>query len=300
MKIRIGTRGSNLALTQTNWVASQLKKVFPNLETEVIIIKTKGDKILDKALDKIGDKGLFVKELEEALLGQEIDIAVHSMKDMPTAHPEGLIIAPVPQRADHRDVLILKNGYTSFSDIPKGGIVGTGSKRRCYQLAALRPDLTFEPIRGNIETRIKKLETMNLDAVVLAAAGILRLGLENVISDYMDEDMCLAAPAQGALAIQHRLGDKAVMDLLNGIADKEANIQITAERSFLKHTEGSCHVPVGAYAQLIGDNMKLTGLFGTEDGSQMVKKTIQGPSADGQALGKELAKDILKELGDER
>lgn len=297
MKIIIGTRGSNLALTQTKWVAAQLVKMNPDIEIEIKIIKTKGDKILDVALDKIGDKGLFVKELEQALFEKSIDIAVHSMKDMPSEMVDGLSIAPTPSREDHRDVLILKEGYRSLDDIPVGGKIGTGSKRRCFQLALKRPDFQFDPIRGNIETRINKLKTMDLDAIVLAAAGVHRLGLESVISTYLDDEICLAAPAQGALAIQFRTGDKKIENELIKISDSKAQREIEAERSFLKHTQGGCHTPVGAHAEIKGDQINLTGIFGTEDGSQLIKKSISGTLEESEQLGESLAKDILKELG---
>lgn len=297
MKIKIGSRGSNLALTQTKWVEAELKKANPGIETEIIIIKTKGDKILDVALDKIGDKGLFVKELENALFDNSIDIAIHSMKDMPSDMPEGLSIAPTPLRADHRDVLILREGLKTLNDIPQGGIVGTGSKRRCFQIANLRPDLRFDPIRGNIETRISKLKSMNLDAIILAAAGIHRLGLESVITTYLDDETCLAAPAQGALAIQYRTDDEDMLNVLKTIVDGEAQIQIEAERAFLKYTNGGCHVPVGAHAKLNGDVLNLTGLFGTEDGNKLVRKTVEGQRKDAAELGKTLAVEVLKELG---
>lgn len=296
MKIRIGTRGSNLALTQTKWVERQLKEANSELETEIVIIKTKGDKILDKALDKIGDKGLFVKELEQALFDESIDVAVHSMKDMPSEMPDGLLLGPTPKRADYRDVLILKPGYKTLDDVPEGGILGTGSKRRCYQLTELRPDLSFEPVRGNIETRIKKIETMNLDGVVLAAAGIHRLGLEAAITMYLDDQTCLAAPAQGALAIQYREGDSQVYEWLNTIADQRAQKEIEAERAFLKQTEGGCHAPVGAHADIQGETLVLTGLFGNDEGSKLIKKVLKGSVDQAKELGTQLADDILKEL----
>lgn len=296
MKIKIGTRGSNLALTQTKWVESQLKKDNPEVDIEIIIIKTKGDKILDVALDKIGDKGLFVKELEQALYDKTIDIAVHSMKDMPSEAVEGLSIAPTPIREDHRDVLILKEGYSSLNDIPIGGVVGTGSKRRCYQLALKRPDLKFEPIRGNIETRIRKLTDLNLDAIVLAAAGIKRLGLESVITTYLEDEDCLAAPAQGALAIQYRSDDKKIEEVLIRISDFSSQKQIEAERSFLLHTNGGCHAPIGAHAKIDGDYITLEGVFGLEDGSKIIRKSMVGKLEDSTSIGETLAKEILKEL----
>lgn len=296
MKIKIGSRGSNLALTQTKWVASKLKEMIPDLETEIIIIKTKGDKILDKALDKIGDKGLFVKELELALFNKSIDIAVHSLKDMPSSITEGLMISSTPQREDRRDVLILKEGYKSLDDIPLGGIIGTGSKRRCYQLAALRPDLKFDPVRGNIETRINKLVSENFDAIVLAAAGLHRIGRQSVISTYLDEDMMCPAPAQGALAIQARVGDAFIASCLDKIKDEKAQILVDAERAFLKYTEGGCHLPVGAYADVENGILTVNGIFGTEDGRKLVRKSISGPMNEAKLLGKKLAYQVIEEI----
>lgn len=296
MKIRIGSRGSNLALTQTKWVADKLREKNPSIEAEIIIIRTKGDMILDKALDKIGDKGLFVKELEDALLDGVIDFAVHSMKDMPSEYIEGLSISSTPVREDNRDVLILKEGYKSLDDIPLGGTIGTGSKRRCFQIKELRNDMNFYPIRGNIETRIAKLRSMNLDGIILAAAGIHRLNLNSEITQYLDKDICIPAPAQGALAIQYRTGDKRISNHLETIKDESAELEIIAERSFLKYTNGGCHVPVGAYTEVDGKEITLYGLFGKNDGSKLVRGSITGDINLGKELGKTLAERILKEL----
>ena len=208
MKLVVGTRGSNLALVQTNWVVDQLKKENPGVEFEIKIIKTKGDLIKDLPLDKIGDKGLFVKEIEKSLLDGEIDMAVHSMKDMPSYLPEGLKFAHSPKREDPRDALIFKEGYKSLDDLPQGARIGTGSKRRKYQLLKHRPDLEIVPIRGNIETRIKKIETEKLDGVVLAASGLRRAGLDDKIDYYIPTDIMLPAPAQGILALEIREDDK--------------------------------------------------------------------------------------------
>lgn len=296
MKIKIGSRGSNLALTQTKWVAQQIEALHETLETEIVIIKTKGDKILDVALDKIGDKGLFVKELEDALFEKRIDFAVHSMKDLPSEMTPGLLIADTPLRADRRDVLILKEGYKCLEDIPKGGVIGTGSKRRSYQLSQVRSDLKFEPIRGNIETRIKKLGLQNLEGIVLAAAGVHRLGLDHVITAYLDEAICLPAPAQGALAIQCRANDSRVLAYINAIKDPKAQVEVATERAFLKYTNGGCHVPVGAVCDTRGDMLYLEGIFGREDGSKLVRKSMVGPIDDPQGLGKLLAQEILAEV----
>lgn len=296
MKIIVGSRGSNLALTQTNWVISELKKHHPNIEFEVKIIKTKGDLIQNVSLDKIGDKGLFVKEIEQQLLDKKIDIAVHSMKDMPSSLPEGLKFAGVPKREDIRDVLILKEGYNFLDDLPEGAKIGSGSKRRKYQLLKHRPDLNIVPIRGNIETRMKKIEDENLYGVILAAAGLKRAGLEEKISCYLDIDTVIPAPAQGALGIEIRKGDPKVEEVLDCIKDEVSQIQVSAERGFLDGINGSCHIPIGAYCMVNGENISLTGLYGDEEGKKLITKTIEGKKSEARELGIELAKLISKEF----
>lgn len=295
MKIVVGTRGSKLAVTQTNWVIEQLKKNHPSVEFEVKIIKTKGDLIQDISLDKIGDKGLFVKEIEQQLLSGEIDMAVHSMKDMPSSLPEGLKFASVPKREDPRDVLILKEGYNSLEDLPQGATIGTGSKRRKYQLLNHRPDLNIVSIRGNVDTRIRKIKDENLDGVVLAASGILRVGLEEKISCYLSTDIVVPAPAQGALAIEIRKDNDEVEKVINSLKDEMTEIQVAAERGFLDGVNGSCHIPMGAYCQIEGDKLNLTGLFGDEEGNALIIKSMQGNIESPRELGYELAKLILKE-----
>ena len=220
MKIIVGTRGSKLAVTQTNWVINKLKEKHPEVEFETKIIKTKGDLIQNVSLDKIGDKGLFVKEIEQQLIDGQIDMAVHSMKDMPSNLPEGLKFASIPKREDARDVLVLKEGYSSINDLPNGAKVATGSKRRKYQLLKYRPDLNIVPIRGNIDTRIRKIVDENLDGVVLAASGLLRVGLEDKITYYIPKDIMIPAPAQGALAIEIRENSKDIEEIINSLKDK--------------------------------------------------------------------------------
>ena len=270
MKLVVGTRGSNLALVQTNWVVDQLKKENPGVEFEVKIIKTKGDLIKDLPLDKIGDKGLFVKEIEKSLLDGEIDMAVHSMKDMPSYLPEGLKFAHSPKREDPRDALIFKEGYKSLDDLPQGARIGTGSKRRKYQLLKHRPDLEIVPIRGNIETRIKKIETEKLDGVVLAASGLRRAGLDDKIDYYIPTDIMLPAPAQGILALEIREDDKETEKIIDSIKDDITKIQIDAERGFLIGVNGSCHIPMGAYCEIEGEKITLTGLYGDGEGKKIV------------------------------
>lgn len=295
MKLVVGTRGSNLALVQTNWVVEQLKKANPGVEFEVKIIKTKGDLIKDLPLDKIGDKGLFVKEIEKSLLDGEIDMAVHSMKDMPSYLPEGLKFAHSPKREDPRDALIFKEGYKSIEDLPKGARIGTGSKRRKYQLLKHRPDLEIVPIRGNIETRIKKIETENLDGVVLAASGLRRAGLDDKIDYYIPTDIMLPAPAQGILALEIREDDKETEKIIDSIKDDITKIQIDAERGFLIGVNGSCHIPMGAYCEIEGEKITLTGLYGDGEGKKIVVQSQTGTLADAPKIGYELAKSVLKE-----
>ena len=295
MKLVVGTRGSNLALVQTNWVVDQLKKENPGVEFEIKIIKTKGDLIKDLPLDKIGDKGLFVKEIEKSLLDGEIDMAVHSMKDMPSYLPEGLKLEHSPKREDPRDALIFKEGYKSLDDLPQGARIGTGSKRRKYQLLKHRPDLEIVPIRGNIETRIKKIETEKLDGVVLAASGLRRAGLDDKIDYYIPTDIMLPAPAQGILALEIREDDKETEKIIDSIKDDITKIQIDAERGFLIGVNGSCHIPMGAYCEIEGEKITLTGLYGDGEGKKIVVQSQVGTLADAPKIGYELAKSVLKE-----
>jgi len=295
MKLIVGTRGSKLALAQTNWVIDKLKETYPEIEFETKIIKTKGDIIQDISLDKIGDKGLFVKEIEQQLINGDIDMAVHSMKDMPSTLPQGLKFASIPKREDARDVLVLRNGYYSIDDLPNGAKIATGSKRRKYQLLKLRPDLSILPIRGNIDTRIRKIVDENLDGVVLAAAGLLRAGLEDKISYYIPKDIMIPAPAQGALAIEIRENNKDVEEIIKSLKDIETEIQIKAERGFLDGINGSCHTPMGAYCEVNKENISLTGLYGDKEGKNLIRKTITGKASEAREIGLELAKLILKE-----
>ena len=319
MKIIVGTRGSKLAVTQTNWVINKLKEKHPEVEFETKIIKTKGDLIQNVSLDKIGDKGLFVKEIEQQLIDGQIDMAVHSMKDMPSNLPEGLKFASIPKREDARDVLVLKEGYSSINDLPNGAKVATGSKRRKYQLLKHRPDLNIVSIRGNVDTRIRKIVDENLDGVVLAASGLLRVGLEDKITYYIPKDIMIPAPAQGALAIEIRENSKDIEEIINSgkitsqkfrngtnipkntsekinsLKDKETEIQVAAERGFLDGINGSCHIPIGAYCDVDGENISLTGLYGDEEGNNLITKTISGKASEAREIGLQLAKLISKE-----
>lgn len=291
-KIIIGSRGSRLALAQTNWIKSELEKRSPHTQFEIKIISTKGDQILNVSLDKIGDKGLFVKEIEQQLLDGQIDMAVHSMKDMPSTLPEGLVFSKTPIREDARDVLILKEGYTSLADLPKGAKIGTGSKRRLFQLKKLIPD--FEPvsIRGNIETRMGKIESEGLDAVVLAAAGLHRLDLSHRIGIYLTPSQMLPAPAQGALAIEYPESHTALGQLLDQLGHDPSHQSILAERSFLEAVNGSCHIPIGAHATIEGDQMTLDCLFGDEAGNHIHVTHVKGKVIDAESLGIKAADQI--------
>ncbi len=299
MKIRVGTRGSNLALIQTNWAIDRLKEKFPEVEFEVKIIKTKGDKILHLSLDKIGDKGLFVKEIESQLLEGEIDLAVHSMKDMPAEVVEGLKFAAVPKREDPRDVIILREGLNSFDELPIGATIGTGSKRRKYQLLRKRPDLNIIPIRGNIETRISKIESENLDGIVLAASGVIRADLEEKITEFLPVDLMIPAPAQGALALEIRENDEELEKMIDAIKDEISQIQTDAERSYLAGIDGSCHIPMGAYCEVDGEKLTLTGIFGDEDGEKITVASLEGDRDNPKELGSNLAKLVLKKHREE-
>lgn len=299
MKVVVGTRGSQLALTQTEWVVNQLRGCNPQVDFEIKIIKTKGDLIQNVPLDKIGDKGLFVKEIEQQLLDGQIDLAIHSMKDMPSELDSRLAFTFTPVREDVRDVMILKSPIHSLEDLPYGATIGTGSKRRKYQLLQVRPDLNIVPIRGNIDTRISKIESENLDGIVLAAAGLKRIGKEAQIGYYLPIETVLPAPAQGALAIEIRKGDHQIYELIRPIEDFASQMQIEAERAFLDGVEGSCHLPIGAYAQWQKNHMQLSCLLGDEEGVKLVKETFNKNCTQleqARALGYEAASVILEKL----
>lgn len=299
MKIIVGSRGSKLALTQTKWVISRLKENHPEIDFELKIIKTKGDKIQNISLDKIGDKGLFVKEIEEELLNEDIHMAIHSMKDMPSILPEGLKFSYIPKREDYRDVVVLKEGYNCLEELPSGAKIGSGSKRRKYQLLKYREDLDIVPIRGNVDTRIKKIETENLHGVILAAAGINRLDIEKELKYKVvpiSTDIILPAPAQGALAIEIRKDRNDIEEILKCLSHRETEITVAAERAFLHGIDGSCHIPVGAIGTIQGDELELIGLLGDEEGNKIVKKTVKGTLDNPRELGYELAKIVLKEM----
>lgn len=273
-KLTLGSRGSKLALAQTHWIKAQLLEHHPQLEIDIQIIVTKGDAIQDIALDKIGDKGLFVKEIEQALLDGTIDLAIHSMKDMPTTVTPGLMFLPAVLRADARDALIAKVPVKSVLDLPRGAIIGTGSKRRAYQLLALRPDFQIKGIRGNVDTRLRKLVEEEYDAIVLAKAGLDRLGLKPEGLLTLSPEEMLPAPAQGLLGLQVRAGDQRLELLAEALLDEEAQLQMLAERGFLGRLGGGCHMPVGAWTTIDATGMTLTGIIGDEAGTKLVKDTV--------------------------
>lgn len=290
----IGSRGSELALWQANFVKDQLAKKAKGFSVKINIIKTKGDKILDVALSKIGDKGLFTKELETALLSGEIDIAVHSLKDLQTAIPRGLELAAVTKRHEVEDVLIArKKGMTIF-DIPENGNVATGSLRRRSQLLHLRPDLNVQELRGNVPSRIKKFLDSDWDAIILARAGVERLGLRKHISSYIPKELMLPAVGQGALGIEIREGDDVTKSAVRKLHHEDTYNAVLAERSLLKELEGGCQVPIGAYAKVSSTGLYLDGLVGAIDGSMTFRKKLRGSKRNPEALGKKLAKDLVK------
>jgi hydroxymethylbilane synthase len=291
-KIVIGTRGSQLALWQANHIKTALEISFSNYSVELSIIKTKGDIILDVPLAKVGGKGLFVKEIEEALLGGRIDVAVHSMKDMPSEIPGGLRIGAIPERENPTDVLITNSGKTFFQLNP-GAKIGTSSLRRAAQLLHARSDIQIVPLRGNLDTRIKKLSSEHLDAIVLAAAGVKRLGLEYRITEYLDQSLMLPAVGQGALCIEIRDQDPVIGPLIASLDHDRTRKVVTAERAFLKRLEGGCQTPIAAYGKLNAGTLSLTGLVADTDGSAMIRETLAGPEHQSEKLGRELAELLL-------
>lgn len=292
-QLRIGTRASQLALWQANWVKSELEKRYPDLDVTLVKIKTIGDKILDVPLAKVGGKGLFTKEIEEAMLAGEIEVAVHSMKDVPTFFPEGLGLRCITKREDPRDIVILRPGISNWQELPIGARIGTSSLRRKAMLLHPRPDLQMLDIRGNVETRIRKLTDDNLDAVVLAAAGMHRLGFATQISEYLPVEVSLPAIGQGALGLETRLDDAETNALVDFFNHAETSYAVIAERALLARLEGGCQVPIAAYGTVNAGELTLTGVVASVDGVQMLKKTVCGAVADAAVLGTSLADDLL-------
>ena len=291
--IRIGTRGSQLALYQAKKVKATLEVLFPELQVELKIIKTKGDKILDVALSKIGDKGLFTKEIENELLDRSIDIAVHSLKDLPTQLPDGLKLGAVLERGEFRDALVSKNGK-KLADLKAGDIVATSSLRRIAGLLKINNQIIIKDIRGNVNSRLQKMEDGYCDAMIMAAAGLQRLGLENYITEIIEPEVVMPAVSQGAIAIETRLNDPdvdALMGKVNHLATWNA---VTAERAFLAHLEGGCQVPLGCYSKVENSTLTLSGFVASIDGNQFLEETISGEIAKGAELGIQMAEKMLK------
>ncbi len=290
--IAIGTRGSQLALWQANWVKRSISRHHPGLSVELVIIKTKGDKILDVPLAKVGGKGLFVKEIEEALLDRRIDLAVHSMKDMPADIPVGLCIGAIPEREEPRDVLIARSGLPLVR-LDQGARIGTSSLRRSAQLLRFRPDIRIVPLRGNLDTRLKKLESEAMDAIVLAAAGVRRLGLADRITQVLDESIMLPAVGQGALCIEIRENDPRVAPVVAALDDLPTRRVVMGERMFLKRLEGGCQVPIAGHGHIDKNGYTLTGLVCDVDGSHQVKQSLTGPENQSEQVGLQLAEMLL-------
>jgi len=289
--IRIATRRSPLALWQAEYIASELERLDPTVTTELVKIVTRGDKILDVPLAKVGGKGLFTKEIDEALLDGRADVAVHSMKDVPTELPAGTSIRAHPKREDPRDAIATITGG-GLDTLPEGATIGTSSLRRIAQLAGKYPHFKFVSIRGNIQTRLSKLG-VEVDAVILAAAGVCRMGMQDKMHQFVDTELLLPAVAQGTLGVQTRDADDVINALVDQLNDRDTVDRTRAERSFLARLEGGCQVPIAAYATLDGDTLHLKGLVGAVDGSVMIARETTGNRADGEALGAALADEVL-------
>ncbi|MDF2388410.1 hydroxymethylbilane synthase [Nostoc ellipsosporum NOK] len=296
--IRIGSRKSQLALVQTYWVQEQLKKSYPDITFEVHTMSTQGDKILDVALAKIGDKGLFTKELEVGMLNREIDFAVHSLKDLPTHLPEGLTLAAITERENPADALVVHDKYKDkqIETLPAGAVIGTSSLRRLAQLRHQFPHFTFKDVRGNLNTRLAKLDAGEYDALILAAAGLERLGMSDRIHQVLPKEVSLHAVGQGALGIECRADDSELISLLKAIEHPPTRDRCLAERAFLRDLEGGCQVPIGVNTEIEGDNLTLTGIVASVDGQKLVKDSITGKASNAEAIGTELA-HLLRQQG---
>lgn len=299
-KLIIGTRGSQLALCQTNWVKGRLLELQPKIEVQIQVISTKGDRVLDVSLPKLGEqgKGLFTKELEDAIIDNRVDLAVHSLKDLPTELPPGLDVGAICEREDVRDALVARKDVRSFAALPEHARVGTSSLRRQAQLRAVRPDLLIEPVRGNVDTRLRKLDEGQFDAIVLAAAGLHRLGHAGRITEHLDEDVMLPAVGQGALAIEIRSNDAATARIVRQLNHEATSLTCNAERAFLKGLGGGCLVPIAAHAHIEGETLNLRGLVASPDGSQTVRGLTSGASSDAVSIGRELADELLSRGAD--
>jgi len=293
MKIVIGTRGSSLALWQANWVREKISGTFPDADVSLKIIKTTGDKILDVPLANVGGKGLFVKEIEEAMFRGEIDLAVHSMKDVPAELPDGLFLTAYTKREDPRDAFVGRDGKTSLDALPAGSVIGTSSLRRQAHLTRFFPHLKTVSIRGNLETRIRKIEEMALSGVLLAAAGLKRMALAERDSQYLSVEQFIPAVGQGVLGIEAREGDTALCRMLTVLNDEDARAAVLAERGFLKTLEGGCQVPIAAYAGVDGTEVSLHGMVSSLDGKRVIEDSLKGNRQDAASVGRTLAESLL-------
>ena len=291
-RVRIATRKSALALWQAEYVKARLEFFHPGLLVELVPMSTQGDKILDTPLAKIGGKGLFVKELETAMLEDRADIAVHSMKDVPVEFPEGLMLSTICEREDPRDAFV-SNHFASLEQLPQGAVVGTSSLRRQCQIKAMRPDLQIRDLRGNVNTRLAKLDAGEFDAIILAAAGLIRLGFQTRIAAFLPVSQSLPANGQGAVGIECRSDDLAVRALLAPLEHSATRQAVLAERAMNRALQGGCQVPIGAFAEIDGDQLHLRGLVGQLDGQHILQAEVRGAAADGEALGQQLADKLL-------
>lgn len=292
MIIKIGTRGSKLALTQSRWVKKHIETRHPDVRVELVKIKTTGDKILDAPLSKIGGKGLFVKEIEEALLEKRVDVAVHSMKDVPAELPDALMLSTFPEREDPRDALISQEDLT-LDKLPQGATTGTSSLRRAAQLMHIRSDLNLVSLRGNVDTRLGKLKSGEFQAIILATAGLKRLGLENSISQIISSDLILPAIGQGALGLEIRRDDEQTLDVIAFLNHEATEVSVRTERAFLKKLEGGCQVPIAGFAILDKELIHFTGMVAELDGSRLLKEEISGTKDQAEELGITLAEKLL-------
>jgi hydroxymethylbilane synthase len=292
MILRIATRGSKLALVQSGWVRRAVQTRHPEVRSELVKIRTKGDRILDAPLSRVGGKGLFVKEIEDALLKRDVDLAVHSMKDVPAQLQEGLKICVYPKREDARDALVSRR-FRAIEELPRGALVGTSSLRRSAQLLHMRPDLQIVPLRGNVDTRLKKLDSGDLQAIVLAAAGLRRLGLPDRITNLLSPDSVLPAIGQGALGLELREDDLKTQDLISFLNDLETELAVRTERAFLKELEGGCQVPLAGYARVEKDRIVLDGMVAELDGSVILRRQVKGTRDQPEELGIDLARQLI-------
>ncbi|MEI8114541.1 MAG: hydroxymethylbilane synthase [Bacteroidia bacterium] len=291
--IRIGTRGSQLALYQAKKVKATLEKIFPELQVELKIIKTKGDKILDVALSKIGDKGLFTKEIENELIDGSVDLAVHSLKDLPTTLPEGLKLGAVLERGEFRDALVSLNGK-KLADLKAGDVIATSSLRRIAGLLKINNQIIIKDIRGNVNSRLKKMEEGYCDAMIMAAAGLQRLGLEKYITEIIDPELLMPAVSQGAIAIETRLNDPEIDALMEKLNHSETWNTVVAERAFLAHLQGGCQVPLGCYSKISNGILEMSGFVASVDGKQYIREDISGELKNGAEIGVELGEKMLR------